>query len=163
MNETIESTPIPRNAFAAEFLASLEAIDDFATAEEAEMAGPWKLAETPGGYALCEVWRDLLAGDVPFALFGDRDTALCFLAALSAAGRPALFQARPLPEGGEHAVASQGKVVGCLEHLPDRLLDFAHLAAHLARSPLALAWVLEASGPASLRRVGEILRRSLGR
>lgn len=36
------------------------------------MAGPWKVAETPGGFAPCEVWRDPTAGDPPFAVVADR-------------------------------------------------------------------------------------------
>jgi hypothetical protein len=42
------------NAFRPEVLAILDALDEVATAQEAELAGPWKVA-TEAGFALVRV------------------------------------------------------------------------------------------------------------
>lgn len=85
-----------RNAFSAEFLSSLDEIGEPDGAHEADVAGPWVIVPVrrPGGsgFAVLREWESLEAGDVPYAVFRRRETALLAAAVLPATGREPLFR-----------------------------------------------------------------------
>jgi hypothetical protein len=114
------------------------------------------------GYALYEAWQD--PGTVsPYGTFEDRATALRFSAALAAASREPLYRLdRSRTLAGQFPVLSAGgRVEGTLARYHERVLELAHMADYCARSPLALAAVLEAAGATTLRKAGLLLQRAL--
>jgi hypothetical protein len=149
-----------KNAFSEEFLTRLDALDEIGSALEAELAGPWKVLAIAGGFGLYEQWQD--TEDSPIALFTDKATALKFSAALSAASREPLFSqdSEPDPEGRFKVTSSPGRQEGWISHFQVRAVDLAHMADFCARSPIALAALLLASGEATLRKAGEILAKA---
>ena len=88
-------------------------------------------------------------------------TAVERCAVRSAVGRDPLFRSPEPATGGGFAVESAGQVVGHLRFFNAEWLQAAHVAACLARSPLAMAALLEAGGPDFQEHVGRILSRNL--
>lgn len=153
--------PILTNAFTPEYLSRLREQNETAAAMETEAAGPWELRRQDGAYPLFRLWEGVEHGDSPEAVFQLREAGLLFFAVRPAAGREPLF--RPLaaeaPEG--FPIESGGQVVGHLRFFDEEWLRAAHVAACLARSPIALAALLEAGGPQLQEQVGRILGRNL--
>jgi hypothetical protein len=85
-----------RNAFTADFLSSLDEVGEPDGAHEADVAGPWVIVPVPrqsgSGFAVLREWESLEAGDVPYAVFRRRETALLAAAVLPATGREPLFR-----------------------------------------------------------------------
>jgi hypothetical protein len=153
------SDPKDENAFTREFLSELDERDESGSGE-AELAGPWKVVKTGDRFGLIELWQD--AEDKPFALFEDRATALKFSAALSAASRDPFFRIDwDRTAAGFPVLSPGGREEGTLSYFHERALDLAHMADYCTRSPYALAAVLEAAGPTTLRKAGVLLLRSL--
>ncbi|HYN20726.1 MAG TPA: hypothetical protein VE078_07190 [Thermoanaerobaculia bacterium] len=153
--------PILPNAFAPEYLDRLREQNETETAAETEAAGPWELRRQEDAWPLFRAWEGFEHGDSPEAVFQLREAGLLFFAVRPAAGREPLF--RPLePETAEgFAIESGGQVVGHLRFFDEAWLRAAHVAACLARSPVALAALLEAGGPQLQEQVGRILGRDL--
>jgi hypothetical protein len=153
------SDPKDENAFTREFLSRLDEQDEYGP-DEGELAGPWKVVKVGGGYGLIELWQN--TDDKPFAVFEDRATALKFSAAISAASRDPLFRIdRDRTAAGFAVLSPEGREEGRLSCFHERALDLAHMADYCTRSPYALAAVLEAAGPATLRKAGVLLLRAL--
>jgi hypothetical protein len=153
------SDPKDENAFTREFLSRLDERDEFGP-DEAELAGPWKVVKVGGGYGLIELWQD--PEDKPFAVFEHRAMALKFSAAFSAASRDPLFRIDlDRTAAGFPVLSTDGREEGTLSCFHERALDLAHMADYCARSPYALAAVLEAAGPMTLRKAGFLLLRAL--
>jgi hypothetical protein len=157
--------PTPPNVFDAAFLARLEEQDEPAAAEEAEWAGPWRLAHLPdgGGVGLFRLGESADRGHRPFARFRDRPDALLTMAMI-AARREAAYRLQPLPEGQGYAVQSRaawGEAVGWLAVFDEDLVAHVSWAEALMRSPEALSFFLEACGKVVLARAGAILEERL--
>jgi hypothetical protein len=153
--------PTPPNAFDAAFLARLEEQDEPAAAEEADWAGPWRLAHLPdgGGVGLFRAGESAARGHRPFARFRDRSDALLSMAMI-ASRREAAYRLQSLPEGQGWAVQSRaawGETVGWLGVFDEDLVARVSWAEALMRSPEALAFFLEACGKVVLERAGAIL------
>ena len=129
------------------------------TAEEAEYAGPWKLAGREDGVALTRLYEEAGGDRPPEGLFADLATALRFYAVLPAVSRPPLIEIDSESAAGWYAVRSEGAPVGKLRVFHDRFADAAHVAEAITRSPLSLAALLLAAGPQAIREVGRILQR----
>ena len=158
----LPSPPSPRlsNAFSREYLDRLRRSEATAPTE-GESAGPWELRQHEGAYPLFRAWEGFEHGDSPEAVFRLREAGLVFFAVRPAAGRDPLFRSlEPVTEQG-FAVESAGQVVGHLRFFDPGWLQAAHVAACLARSPVALAALLEAGGPDLQEQVGRILGRNL--
>lgn len=148
------------NAFAGDFLAILEELEDCSPSDEAELAGPWRVLRTEAGFGLYEMWQD--TEDKPVAVFEQKTTALKFAAALSAASRDPLFRLdRSRRPAGFPVRSADGREEGTLSLFHERAMELAHMADFCARSPFALAAVLQAAGPATLRKAGHLLIRAL--
>lgn len=150
------------NAFSEMFLRLYEEVDESGVSEE--LAGPWKVVEIEEGFGLFEMWQNPGEGsrDVPFAVYVDRSTALKFAAALSAASREPWFRQSQTAEQGRFPVlSSSGLVEGWTELFHARLVELAHMADFCARSPYALAAIMQAAGAATLRKAGEIVLREM--
>lgn len=149
------------NAFSPEYLEQLREGGETLGSGEGEGAGPWELRNEKGVYPLFRSWEGFEHGDSPEAVFRLRETGLLFFAVRSAVGRDRLF--RPLEPVGEQgfAVESGGEVVGHLRFFNQDWLHAAHVAGCLARSPLAVAALLEAGGPDFQEQVGRILGRNV--
>ena len=65
----------------------------------------------------------------------------------------------PTPEASAAAVGSFPAAAGHLRDFDEALAGALHLAAALVRSPVALAWLLEAAGHVALEQAGRILDR----
>jgi hypothetical protein len=142
MRDRTHDTPSPSaNAFAAPFLDLLDPEDDPLTATEAAAEGPWTVVR-------------VAAPKIPFA----------------EPNRTELTQAEPwaVVREGEAADTAPAATFVHLHtarlaaHLPwhhqELVVTLNHLDA-LARSPRALAAVLDAAGATALRRVGALLTR----
>lgn len=151
------------NAFSPEFLALLRQLPEPSTAAEAEMAGPWKMVPVAQGEGLFRSWEDPAAGDEPFALFPERETALLFLSVLPLFAQEARFRGTGSAADGAKGVRIQrdGVEVGWCQVFSENLFFAAHLAEALARSPWALAAVMQAAGPLVIEQVGRILRAEM--
>jgi hypothetical protein len=151
--------PTLSNAFSREYLDRLREGSETSASGESEAAGPWELRHEKGVYPLFRSWEGVEHGDSPEGVFQVREAGLIFFAVRPAAGRDPLF--RPLepvtPQG--FAVESAGQVVGHLRFFNPDWLHAAHVGACLARSPLAVAAILEAGGPDFQEQVGRILGR----
>lgn len=149
------------NAFSSEYLERLREGSETCGSGEGEASGPWELRHEEGVYPLFRSWEGFEHGDSPEAVFRIREAGLLFFAVRPAAGRDPLF--RPLEPATERgfAIESGGQVVGHLRFFNPDWLHAAHVAACLARSPLAVAALLEAGGPDFQEQVGRILGRNV--
>jgi len=206
-----ESHRRPGNAFTVDFLQRLDEIGEPDGAHEADVAGPWAvrpvLYSGGTGFAVLREWESLPqeggesadgaqaagtagAGDVPYAVFRQREMALLTAAVLPATGRELLFRlgtepdahgfpviasvtpggAAPaaqnakapartssMPESGAPGAAAAPAAAGHLRDFDEGLAFALHLAAAIVRSPVALAWLLEAAGHVALEQAGRIL------
>jgi hypothetical protein len=155
-------SPVPqaRNAFRSDYLDLLHRQDEAFLSAEAESAGPWVLRPEENGHALYRIWEGREHGDRPEAVFQHRDIALLFMAVWPAVGRDPVFRAGAQTEEG-HEVLGGAVVAGHLRSFNDEVLQAAHVAASIVRSPRALAALLEAAGPVIQEKVGQILGRSV--
>jgi hypothetical protein len=151
------------NAFASEFLDRLAEHDEAATSREASTAGPWRVVALGP-----DRWGVLQDGDAePYGVFEARELALLAAAMIPAAGRePRLLvfgEAAPegFPVGALHAAEGRVEIQGWLSAFDADAADCVNNGLHLAASPASLALVLEAAGPAALRRAGAILAERL--
>ena len=161
-----DSTFSSSNAFSSSFLQRIHQRDEPPTAGEADLAGPWRILEMPGrGFGVFRLGESPERGHRPTAVFRDRGLALMAAAVLPGNGRDAAFrlhkEAGPdgfVVEAGDcNACGRGGEPVGHLELFDERLIEALHVAERLARSPEALANLLEAAGPIALERAGAVL------
>jgi hypothetical protein len=91
-----------RNAFTADFLSRMDEIGEPDGAHEADVAGPWVIVPVrqPGGsgFAVLREWESLEDGDLPYATFRRRETALLAAALLPATGREPLYRLATDPD-----------------------------------------------------------------
>ncbi len=155
------------NAFSPEFLAVLRQLSEPSTAAEAEMTGPWKMVPVAEGEGIFRRWEDPAAGDAPFAVFPERETALLFLSVLPLFAQEARFQGKSAgalpgaPGTPGVRIQSNGVEVGWCQVFSENLFFAAHLAEALTRSPWALAAVMQAGGPLVIEQVGRILQEEM--
>ena len=170
------------NAFDPSFLEDLARRGETASAQDAEMSGPWTVKPLPGNrWGVFRDWEEAdgeggdgadrngsepLQGDDPEAVFDHREHALLTAAVLPATGRDPYFKLNPSdrPEGyGVESVWGDRWVgtVGRVPRFHPEIIDALHVAESVVRSPVSLAHLLEAAGPTALRLAGRILRRKL--
>lgn len=148
----------PLRVFTEEALERLRRTDEPPTAAEAELSGPWRVRELPGGDGFGVFRRgDEEAGDPPLGRFAGRHLALLAAAALPGLGRASGF--RVGPEGGDagYPLLREGVEVGALGVFLADLAPALDALEALLRSPPALALLLEAAGPTALERAGREL------
>jgi hypothetical protein len=170
MQDRKKSTLSPGNAFTPAFLDHLDPEDDPPTATEAEAEGPWTVVRVtapkipfaePNGP---EPWAVVREGDrpedePPAATFVHLHPARLATAAVPIAARDAAYRLDREADPRGFALRQDGRVVGHLSwHHQELVAALNHLDA-LARSPRALAAVLEAAGASALARVGALLAR----
>jgi hypothetical protein len=157
--------PPSPSIFSPDFLARLHDRDESPTASEADLAGPWHAEPVPGrpgSSAVLRVWESLAAGDLPRAELDQEELAQLCALALPLLGREPLFhlytEAGPR---GYPLVAVDGErgpvECGAFALYEPELASALHLLQGLARSPAALAGLIEAAGPGALTQVGRIL------
>jgi hypothetical protein len=152
------------NAFSEEYLEAVREQDEPATSLEAETAGPFSLVEQRGMLALFREWESAAKGDRPQAVFRQREVALLFQAIWPAVGRSRLFRLRGEPAAEGYGLEHEGELVGSLQTFNTDAVLGGHFASYLARTPLSMALLMEASGPTSQRHIGRILgNRVFGR
>jgi len=147
----------PFNAFSDEYLSAVQEQDEPSTAHEAETSGPFSLAEQEGLLALYRAWESAANGDVPQAVFLHRETALLFQAIWPAVGRSRLYRLREAATARGYGLEEGGQVVGSLRSFDPEAVLGGHFASYLARTPLSLALLVEAAGPAAQKHLGRIL------
>jgi hypothetical protein len=172
-DKTNPTRPAPGNAFTPAFLDLLDPEDDPPTATEALAEVPWTVvrvaapkipfAEPNGGPPNGpEPWAVVREGGRPddeaaAATFVHLHPARLASAAVPVAGRDGAYRLDREPDSRGFALRRDGRVVGHLSwHHQELVVALNHLDA-LARSPRALAAVLEAAGASALRRVGALL------
>ncbi len=161
------SVPPLANAFSADYLACLRERDESITAAEAELAGPWKvdaIPGKPGAVAVLRAWEDLEAGDRPVAVWWHEEIARLLAILLPVVDREPLFHLaeEETPDGYPVRIVygEQGPVVaGWLDRYEPGWVERLHLLEAIARSPLALATLLEVAGPGAEEQVGKIRAR----
>jgi len=162
--------PSPGNAFTPAFLEHLDPEDDPPTATEALAEGPWTVVRVtapkipfaePNGP---EPWAVVREGErpedePPAATFVHLHPARLVTAAVPIVGRDGVYRLDREPDPRGFALRQDGRVVGHLSwHHQELVAALNHLDA-LARSPRALAAVIEAAGASALRRVGALVAR----
>ncbi len=158
------------NAFSPEFLEQLRDSPEPLTAAEADLAGPWRVEAVPGqpgGFAVLREWESLEKGDLPEAVFVDKETALLCAALLPLIDRESLFHLGEeadsgSPGGAGYPVSAvygeQGpRVCGWLRHFQLQIVAALHLLEGLVRLPRSLAEVNRAAGGGALEQVGRYL------
>ncbi len=161
MRSSEESTlSSSRNAFSLSFLHRIGERDEPPMAGEADVAGPWRIVELPSGsFGLFRIGESPKRGYRPAAVFRRRWLALLAAAVLPGTGREAAFRLQK--ENGSAGFAVEtgngGEVVGHLDLFDERLIEALHVVESLARSPEAMADLLEAAGQVALERTGAIL------
>ena len=160
MSSYDDSTLSSSNAFSPSFLHRIGQRDEPPSAGEADVAGPWRILEMPGKrFGVFRLGESPERGHRPTAVFGERWLALLAAAVLPGTGRDAAFRLHKDAGPGGFAVetGNGGGPVGTLALFDERLIEALHVAERLARSPEALANVLEAAGPLALERAGTLL------
>jgi hypothetical protein len=173
-NPTRRSThPSPGNAFTPAFLDLLDPEDDPPTATEAVAEGPWTVVRVtapqipfaePPGTVLNEAgpWAVVREGgrpdtEPPAATFIHLHPARLATAAVPVAARDTVYRLDREPGPSGFALRRDGRLAGHLPwHHQELVVALNHLDA-LARSPRAVAAVLEAAGASALARVGALL------
>ena len=157
--------PTPSNAFRRRFLRRFDERDEPVTALEADMSGPWSVEPVSGeGFGLFRAGEHFSRGFRPAAVFPDRSLALLAAAVLPGTGREPLLSLDGHPDPGVGAYAlrlDDGTVVGQAEQFDEALVDALNVAVSLVRSPLSLAFLLEAAGPTAAARCGAILEERI--
>ena len=151
----------PSNAFSPLFLRRFDELDEPITSLEADTSGPWSVEPVPGrGFGLFRAGERPSRGFRSAVTFADRWLALLAAAVLPGTGRDPLLalSGDPDPDGEAYPLLlDDGTVVGHAEEFNEALVDAVNVAAGLVRSPLALAFLLEAAGAVALERCGAIL------
>jgi hypothetical protein len=171
MRDRHDSTRLsPGNAFDRAFLDLLDPEDDPVTATEAVAEGPWTVVRVtapkipfaePNGP---EPWAVVREGErpedePPVAAFVHLHPARLATAAVPIAARDPAYRLDREPDPRGFALRQDGRVLGHLPwHQQELVVALNHLDA-LARSPRALAAVLEAAGASALARIGALLAR----
>jgi hypothetical protein len=171
MRDRHDSTRLsPGNAFDRAFLDLLDPEDDPVTATEAVAEGPWAVVRLtapkipfaePNGP---EPWAVVREGDrpedePPAATFVHLHPARLAAAAVPIAARGAAYRLDRVQDPRGFPLRHDGRVIGHLPwHHQELVAALNHLDA-LARSPRALAAVLEAAGASALQRIGALLAR----
>jgi hypothetical protein len=155
------------NILTPEFLARLRELEEPASVGEAELAGPWRVEEGARGFAVLRDWQSGKGGDVPESVWIEEETALLAAVAVGAAGREPLFLLREAEGAEGFAVETAGakgmEAAGWLRHYHPETVAAMHVLGIVARSPVALARVMQAAGALALEMAGEILgRRMMG-
>lgn len=150
----------PPNAFSDSFLKVLRNQDEPFYAEEAELGGPWIVREKEGLFELFRSWERAELGHEPEARVKVAEVALILTAALPALGRERLFKIRDSAEGRQ-LLFMEDMEAGELRVFNSDLLTGAHFLASVARSPEALAALVQAAGPLTMEMVGQILHLKL--
>jgi hypothetical protein len=156
------STPLPRNAFAEEFLRRFDREDEPSSAAEADVAGPWEvqLSSTADGREAFGVWRQEERpewGDVPAGLFRERSTALLAAAVRPFVGRDPFYELGRERRNGGFPLLRQGEAIGWIDLFDEDWAFGLNVLERFTRSPQALASLLEAAGPLALDHAGRIL------
>ena len=149
------------NVFAPEFLRQAFAREPPpVTAFEARWAGPWRIEPQGGSYF---VVRE--SGGEPVAVTERRETALLLAAVLPVTGRDPLYHLEPETEREVALKAVQGDrglaTVGRLRSIHEGLAGPLSVAEYLLRSPVALAFLLEAASFEALEQAGAVLARRM--
>jgi len=147
----------PFNAFSEEYLGAVRGHDEPSAAHEAETSGPFSLVEQEGTLALFRAWESYAGGDLPQAVFRHRETALLFQALWPAVGRSRIFRLRAAPAAAGYELEQEGEIAGSFLNFNADAVLGGHFASYLTRTPLSMALLLEASGPAAQRHIGRIL------
>lgn len=157
LSPVLEPEP-PVRVFTDEALARLRLRDEPPTAAEAELCGPWWVRRLAGdgGFGLFRR-GDEEAGEAPFAVFVQRHVALLAAAALPGIGRDESFRVHPEAAAGVYPVLRGGVEVGAVGVFLAELATSLQALELVARSPTALALLLEAAGPTALERAGREL------
>ena len=161
-----------QSIFAADFLDLLEASEEPPSLSEAEWSGEWKVVSLDRDrHLVLRSWEDP-ARDRPAAIFIERPIALQCAAVLPLEARPRLFLIQTVEPPANHLILVRdtylteaprdARPIGEVQTFSENQVLALHLAGCFARSPLALALLLEAAGPTAIRLAGEILYRRLG-
>ena len=153
--------PRAANAFTQEYLAAIHDEDEPMHAAEAELAGPWRIVEQEGEFALYRDWEGPDFGDEPFLVTRDVTIAKIFQLALQVSARHALFESGTIPEASGFPVLSEGHAVAHTRLFHEDALPSAHTLSCLVRSPPALAALIELAGPVTQEAVGRLLNQRL--
>jgi hypothetical protein len=159
MRSSRHSIPASPNAFSPSFLQRIGELDEPPVAGEADVAGPWRIVEVPGGFGLFRLGESLDRGFQAYAVFRDRWLALLAAAVLPGTGRDLAYflQKESDAEGFAIEEGAGGEVVGHVALFDESLVDALNVAGVLVRLPGSLASLLEAAGQVSLERAGAIL------
>lgn len=156
--------PVPENAFDSGFLAGLRDRDDPPEALAAECGGAWTLRSwEESEFGLFRSWEEPLA-DLPRASFLDETAAHLAAAVLPSLGNEPIYRFEGGPDDrGRFAIRRRGDYCGQMMLFDESWLAAMNLAAELARSPVALAHLLEAAGPTAVELAGRCLCRAVGK
>lgn len=144
--------------FTAEVLERLRERDEPAIAIEAELEGPWEVERPPGGVGWGVYRRgEVEAGELPLCRFAERHLALLAAAVLPGLGRGRVFRVGPEATAEGYELVRDGVVVGSARFFLSDLAGALEAVEAVARSAVALALVLEASGATVLEQVGREL------
>jgi hypothetical protein len=148
-----------RNAFSPSFLQRIGERDEPPAAGEADVAGPWRVEEIPGGrFGLFRAGEGLARGGRPAAVFRWEWLGLLAAAVYPGTGRDAAFRlAKERTDAGFALEAADGEEAGSLDLFDQSLVEALHVADSLIRAPRSLACLLEAAGAVALERAGAIL------
>jgi hypothetical protein len=161
-----------QSIFAADFLDLLETGEEPPSLSEAEWSGEWKVVSLDRDrHLVLRSWEEP-GKDRPAAVFTERPIALQCAAVLPLEARPRLVLIQTVAPPANHLVLvrdtydtearAEGRPIGEAQAFSENQVLALHLAGCFARSPLALALLLEAAGPTAIRLAGEILYRRLG-
>lgn len=149
---------VPVNAFTEEYLALLNERDEPITAAEADYAGPWDVADHPGGgHAVLRSAQVLDRGDKPYAVFSTLEVAQIAASALPGTGREKRYRlGRDEEPGLGYPIFRAGEAVGHVQLFDEELVGALNVLDALLASPYDFAWLLEAAGGLALQHVGRI-------
>lgn len=114
--------------------------------------------EEGSGYGIYRLWESPEGGHSPVVTCKDRQTALLVLAVLPLTGRDPVYRRVEAPGTPGVRLESEGDEALLLPVEDMEVINAVNLAAEVARSPLSLAAIVEASGPHTQEILGQLLR-----
>lgn len=144
--------------FTPEVLQRLRDRDEPAISSEVDFEGPWEVRQLPDA-ADWGVYRrgELESGDQPLCRFAEHRSAILAAAVLPAVGRRRPFVLRRDSTTHGYEFERDGVAVGSSRFFVTALNDALNVVDVVARSAVALALLLEASGATVLEQVGREL------
>lgn len=150
----------PRNVFTPRVLGLLQDGNEPGWVFGADTQAVWRVVPLERGFGVFREW-ERPDTHVPRALCASPELAHLIAVLLPAEGQEPQFRFLERRADGRFPVACGGETVMELDCFDEQLLTFLEVSRFYARTPPALATLIQASGPQAMLLAGERLYREM--